>query len=266
MIRRLTALFSFELSKALRWKFTYISFAMAAVGCVLASILPEYLHHFKDAEINGYTLTAIVAHYAVFPIGALLTTVFAALVVGQEYSCRTLPTLMSGPVRRLEVAAAKFVLVAAYDLALVVFIYSFSMVMTAFVNGYEKVVIDTSTSITLGQVWPMYVAGAIFSTIPLIAASAAVMAITVIAENPGTAIGVSIGGALLLFLLGFSTFPDYLLVTSYFGTATTMLLDMGEQIDVAWFPDMIEMLLVSAAYVAVSLGVYGFVFQRKDAV
>ncbi len=264
MIRRIARLFSFELSKVLRWRYLWFSLLVAALGCVLASVVPEHLHNDRNAELTGYTLMAILAHYAVFPVGTVLAVVFAAMVPGQEYVNRTLPAVLSMPVRRFELLAAKFLVVLAYLAVLVVFIFAVSFALTLGLHGFETIRFDRYTTISLATVWPHFLYAALFSLVPLVAVSACVMMLAVLFESSSVAIAVAVTLGLLLQVLDLFSLSFAYTLTAHLGEPTSLLLNIGEQIHVEWLQELKPMFAVCGGYTVVSLAVLAFVFSRRD--
>jgi ABC-type transport system involved in multi-copper enzyme maturation permease subunit len=257
VIGRLYRTYLFELRKTLRWKFIYIALAIALAGCGLASVVPEYLYTEQNAELNGYILMGVITHYGVFPVGAVLALVFAALVVGQEYNHKTLPVFASLPVKRYEILGAKVLAALTFNAAMVILIFIVSFVLSLSLIGFAPIQFDADTSIRLADMWPHFIYAAFFTMLPLAAVSCVVMALTFITENAGFSIGIALGAGLIVSLLRFlKSGVKQLSIVEYIGNPTSLIVDVGEQIHVDWLAETRSLLIVSAVYMAVgcSLG------------
>ncbi|GAB4153341.1 MAG: hypothetical protein Kow00107_03750 [Planctomycetota bacterium] len=267
MTARILRTYLFELNKTLRWKYLYIAFAIALAGCGLASVVPEYLYTEQNAELNGYILMGVIAHYGVFPIGAVLTLVFAALIVGQEYNHKTLPVFASSPLKRTEILIAKVLTAFTFNAALVLLVFVVSFILSLLLIGFAPIEFDADSSIILSDMWPHFVYSALFTLLPLAGVSCVVMALTFVTENAGFSIGIALGAGLIVSLLRFlKSGVKQLSIVEYIGNPTSLIVDVGEQIHVDWLVEMRTLVIVSLVYVAVGMVVSLWVFSRKDVV
>ncbi|MDZ7815878.1 MAG: ABC transporter permease [Planctomycetota bacterium] len=267
MTTRVWRVFVFEFRKVIRWKYLYVSFAIALIGCGLASVVPEVLSGEWDAESNGYTLFAIISHYATFPVASLLCVVFAALLVGQEYTHGTIAPFAATPVRRYEMLLGKTLLALCYNVVIIGIVFSFGFILAYFLQGFETIQIDKHRSITLLSFLGDMSVAAIATVLPLLAVSSVVMAITLVTENAGFSIGIALSAGVILPLLRFFQLDfERVSVIEFVGRPTSLLVEIGEEIQVEWLYELRMLGIVSGVTLAAGLAFMFVLFSCKKIV
>ena len=273
-------LLSIELFKIFSRPRTYIGFVAITVIVVLIQLAlyvdgnnyiqfgMQSLSQGFDIEgkvLNGYLVCFIILQTLLIHVPLLIALVAGDAIAG-EANMGTLRTLMTRPVGRFELLAAKFAACTVYTLALLVWMAVLSLFVSIWIFETGDLMVLKSEEVVIiarNDVFWRYGAAFLFAALSMIMVSALAFLLSIFAEN---AIGpiVSTMSIVILFTIlttldipFFQQWRPYLFTTHMIGWK-------------AFFDDPIPWTAISRsagvllAHILLFWGVGAWIFQRKD--
>jgi len=251
--------FRVEWSKVLRNRMSYAGPLLIVITVAAAAASPLFRGAPYSYAFAGYATSAALNH-----LGFLMLLGFSATLVASERSQGTLRLLLVRPVHRHELLLAKFCLAGVYAAILVLTTalaaWALPMALGELVGvsfGGELIYADRAMRQAYGM-------GMLLAMLPLLAAAACALCVSVFARNSATAVLVTLGGWLTLEVvkhpLGISRF----VMTTYLETPWRVFASHADGVPAEWMPEAAACAVVSLVTIALALTVATAVFRRKN--
>lgn len=259
MTTRVWNAFRVEWSKALRNRVCYAGPLLILITIASAAASPLFRGAPYSYAFIGYATSAALNH-----LGFIILLGFSATLVASEKSHGTLRLLLVRPVLRHELLLAKFGMAGMYALVLVL--------VTAIGAWAAPMAMGELLGVSYGGelVFPgqamqtAYALGMVLAMLPLMAAAACCLLVSVIARNSVTAVLVALGGWLTLEVVKHPLGISRWVVTTYLETPWRVFTSQADGIAAEWMPEATACVLVSALTMLTALGLAIAIFRRKN--
>lgn len=287
MIRRLTNAYRAELRKLLHRKLVLVGIPLAlllGVGGTAAwepaSRAAVQIESGRVAPMNGFAFYADALAAGVF-VGAVFLVIYAGLFIAEEFELGTAKIVFSKPVRRVEVLAAKALILVTLALALTGLVALAAAGAGGALYGYQDVVKsadfpDSPDNIPRAVMVHHAIVATALVPLPLIATLFLACLVSALSRQSGIAVGLTFG-AIIVSLVGtwLVDRASPFLVTSYYSFPTELLKNFAFAFNVeSWSrqrwggsngpPKVALDVAVSAAYALVAFVAAAVTISRRS--
>ena len=259
MTRRIWNAFRVEWSKALRNRLSYAGPLLILITVAAAAASPLFRGTPYSYAFVGYATSAALNH-----LGFVVLLAFSATLVASDRSHGTLRLLLVRPIQRHELLLAKFLMATAYAALLVIVTalaaWSVPMAMGELLGvsyGGELIYADNAMRTAYGL-------GMLLALLPLLAAAACGLCISVFARNNATAVLVALGGWLTLEVIKHPLGIAPLVMTTYLEVPWRVFASHADGVPATWMPMAATCAAVSIGTMVIALAVAIAVFRRKN--
>ncbi len=254
MMRRIVAAYGVEMEKTIRQWSTW-----AGVALVLAGVLGAlWLAPLQRDNHGDYAYPAQATALALHTLGLFAILLFNANLLSSELASGAIRAVLVRPIRRAEYVVAKLLLGMSYMLFLVVITVVLSWGLLYALGDRTGVSFGGVTLYSHEDLLQSYMLGMAAGLAPLAALCAWGLFVSSATRNPAGAIGIAVGGWLLIDAIKYPLGVDAYVFTSYLELALQPYRDQIEGGHGAWWPMPLQSLAVSLG--SFLLFAYGAVF------
>ncbi len=242
MSRRIGTVYSVELSKALRRKYTYVGPALVAAAVAGSLVIRPVA---RDGMAD-YAFIANATLGALSLVGVLAILVHgAALVAAEPYGA--LRHTLTRPIARYEFILAKLLLGMTYAAMLTLLAGALAWGFVFLLGDRNGVLSGSELIFSEGEMTAAYVLGALLALAPQWATVAYALFWSTCTRNPLAAVLLAVGGWVAVDLLKYPLGIDAYLFTTYVERCWEVFALRADGLTAAWFPMAWQCLLASAA-------------------
>lgn len=251
MIRRITTAYGVEVEKSLRqwslWAGAGLVFAGVAGGFWLAPVV-------QDGR-GDYAYAAQATALALHTFGIFAILVFCAGLLSSELASGVIRTVLVRPIRREEYVAAKILAGMTYAFVLALLCAGAIWAVIYAIGDRTGVTFGGETLYSHSEMLRGYFQGMLIGLPPLAALCAWGVFASSTTRNPAAAVGIAVGGWLLIDAMKYPLGIDAYVFTSYFEQALQPYRDQIDGLNTPWWPMPLQALGVSAgSFVVFSAG------------
>lgn len=251
-----------EIAKAARRRLPYFSLVALGLLSVVIFVAADASNH--TASLNGWGYVAFSMQLLFTDLGPVFVINFAAILLAQETGTGTIRSLLSAPVQRWELYAAKAAVGLLNMMVLSVAGLVFSVTLAKMRYHFGPVGDSLGVVYSSGMALREFLLGFVLSWIPLGALVAFGLFISTIVRSPGAAVTVATGSFLLIdFLKSLVGLAPYVF-TKDIGYPWVVLLQLAQGMDYQWQPELGRMIWLSVAFTVVAFGAGLVIFVRED--
>ncbi len=258
MIARVWRVFQCECSRWLRRPVAY-----AGPFVVLVTVLAITLARYGGDAPLSYSHIADAASAALNLGGLALAIAFGALLVAPEVQSGTIRLLLVRPATRLELLLGKFLLGLTHILLMLAVAYAAAWAVVAILGELTGVTLGGTIVYTQREMRTAFLYGALLSILPMAAATAYALLISVIARSGSAAVLLALAGWLILDVVKHPLGIEAVVFTSYVETPMRLFSQRAHGLEGMWTPDIYFAVGVSLATLLVCLAASAFLFHRK---
>ncbi|MHA2128135.1 MAG: ABC transporter permease [Promethearchaeota archaeon] len=264
MIIRIIKLVQNEIYKIIKQKITYFS-VICGVGVVIFwGIGADYFFPGNVQPGAGFLFLLISTQSALNFLGVLLILIFCSMLISSESSSGTLQMMIVNPVSRMEFFSSKAIAGMIFSLILLSSILITSLILGGIHFGYGDYVEEGLILFKKGQIFLEIFYCFLIILFPLIAFSCYALLISVITNNVGYAIGVSIGSVIFLDIIREKLNLSPFLFQSYMETPFNIVKSITEGFEVNWKPEIFACIGVPLIWAIGCFSIGFFIFSKKD--
>lgn len=264
MILRIIKLVQNEIYKITKQKITYFS-VICGVGIVAFWGMGANYFFLENVEPGaGFLFLLISSQTALNFLGVLLVLIFSSMLISSESSCGTLQMMIVNPVSRIEFFFSKAIAGMIFSLLLLSSILITSLILGEIYFGFGDYVERGLVLFSKGEIFLEIFYCFLVILFPLIAFTCYGLLISVITNNVGYAIGVSIGSVIFLDIIREKLNLSPFLFQSYMETPFNIVKSITEGFEVNWNPEIFSCIGVPLIWAIGCFSIGFFIFSKKD--
>lgn len=264
MVGRIKNLVQNEIYKMMHQKFVYLSIICLIAVVIISVIGLDYLLPENSNLGSGYLFFLISSRTAISMIGTLLILIFSSMLISNETSFGTIQMMLVNPISRLEFFLAKIITGMIFSVLLIIIIILTAFLVGKVAFGYGIYAERGIIVFTQWQILSNFLYCFLILLFPLFSFCCYGLLISIIINNVGLAIGLSMGSIIFLDIVKERLKVSPFLFQSYIETPFEFAQDIIEGFGISWTPKIFYCLGVSGAWIVVFLCVGYLIFSKKD--
>lgn len=264
MVDRIKKLIQNEIYKMLHQKFIYLSIICVIVVVIISGIGIGYVLPENSDAGSGYLFMLISSRTAISMIGAVLILIFSSMLISNETSFGTIQMMLINPISRLEFFLAKLITAMIFSIILLTTIILSAFVVGKIIFSYGDLVERGIVLFTQWEILSNFLYCYLILLFPIFALICYGLMISVLINNVGMAIGLSVGSIIFLDIVKERLNLSSFLFQSYIETPFEFAQDLIEGFGINWTPKIFYCIGISGGWIVVFLLIGYLIFSKKD--
>lgn len=273
MLRRIWVIFTVELQKTMRMKYTLAGPLLLGLLILCAPLLHPVSRQspgeYDQIANQGYALIAFITPRALGLLAFLFTLMFSAALISPEVQSGGIRQIFVRPLHRHEYVIGKLLLGCSYAMILLLITVMLSW-GTAYVlcrlsgSRLAGITFGGELLYTASQMRNAYIIGVMLSMAPLFATAAFGLMISSMTRNTVQAVSITIGLWILIDALKYPLRFSRFVFFSYLEKPWQGFIQQCSGTDALWLPMAWECLAVSAATIFLCTAAAILINQRRN--
>jgi len=260
MIRRIWAACVVEWTKYSRMPLPYAG--LVVVVLIAAGTL--WVHPISHDGVSDFGFIAQAVPASLNLAGVLMVLVYSSTLVAGDVDSGVLRTLLVRPIRRSELLLAKLfngIAYATLATSLAVFV---SWVCGMVFGELSGIVFGDELMFATNEMYAAMFIATVFNLPPYFAAVGYAFMVSTISRKPAAAIGMTVGGWLIVDFIKYPLGIADFVFTSYLDRTWIVFQDRCDALDTGFFPAVLQSAGVSFAWFGLCVGLSLFLFRRRS--
>ena len=263
---KIFACISVEIAKLRRQKFPYVALIFIIIFGLFSAFFREKL---SDASIlsmgaaNGWQIATFAASWTM-KIAALVMLIFSVQLIADEFTDRTIKTMLTAPVTRTEFLLGKFFTIFIISFVLATALFITSLIAGASMAPLSQLEERGYVLASQGKLIFSFLAAFLLSTITLSTVGIFGAAMAVILPRAALAIGASLIIYFIFNILGQFDPIQKFLFTSYTSFPIDTAKEIAHGLSSPWTPKLFWCLGVTGFSIFLFWAAANYIFNRKD--
>lgn len=260
MIRRVLIAYYVEGVKYSRQIFPYIG----PVLVVAAVVLTLVVHPLADDGVSDFDFVAYSVPASLNLVGFLMILVYGAVLVAAEVDSGAIRTLLVRPLLRRDLLAAKLLNAFTYALVLSGLAVLAAWLLAAIFGDLTGIYFGDELMYTNNEMYGALAAALFINLAPQLAGAAYAVMVSTLVRRPATAVGLAIGGWLILDYIKYPLGIAPFVFSTYLESSWIVFDDRCNALTTSFWPGALYALIASFAWVFVCSTIAWFALHRRN--